>query len=237
MSKKTSKSGLVSAIVITVVLLALLNVCTFAIPFNKVDLGVHLVAYGCAEFVILAEMILVISQLFIEEDSNQKILGLPIIFSGYITTVIQLIVTAVFYLVNAFVRLPVWVVILVEVLIIGFGVIQIVKGFFFKTRNEQYHQDIANTKFMNEFRARLKALQKINKNENIEKALSDLVDTALGSDPVTNDKTIDSESELLSLLQELDESIKDGSETDAREAITKTKNALLERNVLCNAGK
>ena len=237
MSKKTSKSGVISAIVITVVLLALLNVCTFAIPFNKVDLGVHFAAYGCAEFVILVEMILVISQLFIEEDSNQKILGLPIIYFGYVTTVLQLMITAVFYLVNAFVALPAWVIILVEVLIIGFGVIQIAKGFFFKTRNEQYHQHIANTKFMDEFRARLKALQKINKNENIEKALSDLVDTALGSDPVTNDKTVDSESKLLSLLQELDESIKDGSETDAREAITKIKNALLERNVLCKAGK
>ena len=237
MSKNTSKSGIIAAIVIIVVFLALLNICTFTIPFNKVDMGVHFTAYGCAEFVILAEVIFAISQLFLEEDRNQKILGLPIIYSGYVTTVIQIMATAIFYLVNAFIALPVWIVILTEAVIIGFGAIQIAQGLFFKARNEQYHQDIANTKFMDEFRARLKALQKINRNENTEKALSDLVDIALGSDPVTNDKTIDSEGELLSLLQELDEAIKDGSETDTREAIIKTKNALLERNVLCKAGK
>ena len=90
---------------------------------------------------------------------------------------------------------------------------------------------------MDEFRARLKALSKINKIESVQKTLEDLLDIALGSDPVTNEKTVDSESELLSLLQELDESIKDGSEAGARAAIGKTKNALLERNVLCKAGK
>ena len=90
---------------------------------------------------------------------------------------------------------------------------------------------------MDEFRARLKALSGINKNENIEKVLMDLLDIALGSDPVTNDKTIDSESELLSLLQGLDDAIKNGSEDEARDIIEKTKNALLARNVLCKTGK
>lgn len=237
MNKRTSKSGAVMVIVIVFVLIALLNVFTFAIPFNKVDIAVHFTVYGCAEFVLIAEMILIISQIFMEEKPNQKVIGLPIIYFGYVTVVIQLLATAIFYLTNAFVALPLWVVIVIECLIIGFGTIQITNGFFFKARNEEYHENVANTKFMNEFRARLKGLQKINKNENIEKVLSDLVDIALGSDPITNDKTVDSESELLSLLQELDEAIKDGSEEDTRLAIEKTKNALLERNVLCKAGK
>lgn len=237
MNKRTSKSGAVMVIVIAFVLIALLNVFTFAIPFNKVDTAVHFTVYGCAEFVLIVEMILIISQIFMEEKPNQKVIGLPIIYFGYFTVVIQLLATAIFYLTNAFIALPLWVVIVIECLIIGFGTIQITKWFFFKARNEEYHENVANTKFMYEFRARLKALQKINKNENIKKVLSDLVDIALGSDPITNGKTVDSESELLSLLQELDEAIKDGSEKDTRLAIEKTKNALLERNVLCKAGK
>ena len=237
MNKNTSKSGVASVIVISVVLLALLNVCTFAIPFNKVDLRSHFTAYGCAEFVILAEMILVISQMFLEDNPNQKVLGLPIIFFGYVTLGIQLLVTAIFYLLNAFFALPVWIIVVVECFVIGFGAIQVVKGFFFKARNAEYHENIANTKFMDEFRARLRALSRINKNKNIEKVLDDLLDISLGSDPITNDKTVDSESELLSLLQELDDSIKNGSEDEARDIIEKTRNALLERNVLCKAGK
>ena len=133
--------------------------------------------------------------------------------------------------------MPVWIVVIVEAFIIAYLVIQMAKGFFFKRRVIEYQEHAANTKFMDEFRARLKAIVAINNNENIEKELRALLDLALGSDPVTNDKTLDSESELLSCLQELDEAVKSGSEDDSRAVITKTKNTLLERNVLCKAGK
>lgn len=237
MKNKNNKNGIITTIVITVVVLILLNVCTFVIPFNKINMVAHFTVYGCAEFVILAEMALILTQMFGCDDSNQRLISLPIAFFGYATTAIQILVTAIFYLANAFVEVPTWVVIIVECIIIGFGIIQIAKGFFFKSRNAEYHENIANTKFMDEFRARLRALRRINKNENIEKVLDDLLDISLGSDPITNDKTIDSESELLSLLQELDDAIKNGSEDEARDIIERTRNALLERNVLCKAGK
>ena len=237
MENKSNKNGIIATIVITAVVLILLNVCTFVIPFNKIDMGVHFTVYGCAEFVILAEMALFLTQQFGCDDSNQKISSLPIAFFGYVISAIQILVTAGFYLANAFVKVPVWVVVIVECILIGFGIVQIAKGFFFKARNAEYHENLANTKFMDEFRARLRALSRINKNENIEKVLDDLLDVSLGSDPVTNDKTVDSESELLSLLQELDDAIKNGSEDEARDIIEKTRNALLERNVLCKAGK
>ena len=237
MNGKNNKNGIITTIVITAVVLILLNVCTFVIPFNKIDMAVHFTVYGCAEFVILAEMILTLTQMFGGNDSNQKIISLPITFFGYVIAAVQILITVIFYLTNAFVEIPAWVVIIVECILIGFGIVQIAKGFFFKAKNLEYHENVANTKFMDEFRARLKALSGINKNGNIEKVLMDLLDIALGSDPVTNDKTIDSESELLSLLQGLDDAIKNGSEDEARDIIEKTKNALLERNVLCKTGK
>lgn len=237
MKNKINKNGIITTIVIAAVALMLLNVCTFVIPFNKIDMSVHFTVYGCAEFVVLAEMVLILTQMFGGDESNQKIISLPIVFWGCVTAAIQFFVTAGFYLANAFVEIPVWVVVIVECVLIGFGVAQVAKGFFFKARNAEYHENVANTKFMDEFRARLKALSRINKNENIQKILEDLLDISLGSDPVTNDKTVDSESELLSLLQELDDAIKNGSEEDTRDIIEKTRNALLERNVLCKAGK
>lgn len=237
MNSKNNKNGMITTIVITIVILVLLNVCTFVIPFSKVDLGVHFTVYGCTSFVIVAEMILILTQMFGNDNLNQKIISLPITFYGYIVTALQILATIVFYLVNAFVQIPIWIVIIVECILIGFGVIQIAKGFFFKTKNYEYHQNVANTKFMDEFRARLKVLAKINKNESLEKPLEDLLDISLGSDPITNDKTVDSENELLSLLQILDDSVKNGSEERTIELIEKTKNALIERNYLCKTGK
>ena len=237
MSKKNNRSGIVTTVVITAVILALLNVCTFAIPFNKIDLAVHLTAYGCAEFVFLAEMVIILTQFFTGEDSNQKILSLPIVFFCCVTAAIQALATFVFYLTNAFVQLPIWIVIIVECVILGLGIIQITKGFFFKVRNKEYHESKASTVFMDEFRAELKVLNRINKNENISRPLEDLLNIALGSDPVTNDKTAEKEKELHELLSELNEVMKSGSEEKCREAIEKTKNTLIERNALCKMGK
>lgn len=234
---KSSKSGIKATLIIYAVLIVLLTVCTFAIPFPKLDDGVLITSYVCAVVMTIAEGSLALSLLFNEGNLNQRVLSLPILFSGYVALVLQVIATLAFYVCNAFIKLPIWIVILVECLLFGYLIIQLAKGFFFKDRNREYHDRAANTKFMDEFRARLKAIVAINSNENIKKELEDLLDVAKGSDPVTNDKTMDSESELLSDLQELDEAIKSGSEDEARAVIKKTKNTLLERNVLCKTGK
>ena len=234
---KSSKSGIRATLIIYAVLIVLLTVCTFAIPFPKLDNAVLIASYVCAVVMTIAEGSLALSLLFNEENLNQRVLSLPIIFSGYVALALQIVATIVFYVCNAFVKLPIWIVIVAECLLFGYLIIQLAKGFFFKDRNREYHNRAANTKFMDEFRARLKAIVAINSNDNIKKELEDLLDTAKGSDPVTNDKTMDSESELLSELQELDEAIKSGSEEEARAAIEKTKNTLLERNVLCKTGK
>ena len=237
MGYRTSKSGLKATIIIYSVLAVVLTVCTFAIPFPKQDDAAWALSYVFAMVVLVAELILTLTQIFQETDDNQKILGLPIVYSGYIALIVQLLATVVFYICNAFIKLPIWIIIVVEVVILGYFAIQIAKGYFFKNRNAEYHVNNANTKFMDEFRARLKAIMAINKIENIERELQDLLDVAAGSDPVTNDKILASESELLSDLVELDETIKNGSEETAREVIEKTKNTLYERNALCKAGK
>ena len=235
--KHTSKAGIKATLIIYAALIVLLTVCTFAVPFEKNSQSVLIVSYVCAVLMIIAEGSLALALFFKDESLNQKVLALPILYSGFVAMAIQIVATIAFYVCNAFVNVPIWIVIVVECLLFAYFVIQLAKGFFFKGRNAEYHENVANTKFMDEFRARLKAIVAINKNKNIEKVLEDLLDAAKGSDPVTNDKTLDSESELLSDLQELDEVIKAGSEEEARRIIEKTKTTLLERNALCKAGK
>lgn len=237
MNTKSSKAGIIATLVIYFTLIALLSVCTFAIPFPKLDNGVLITAYVCSVAMIIIEGTLTLTILFKEEEGNQRILGLPIVYYGYIALLIQIIATVIFYICNAFVVMPIWIIIIVECVIYAFLTIQIVKGFFFAKRNVEYHTNISNTKFMDEFRARLKAIVSINKNENIAKVLENFLDDARASDPVSNEKTLDSESELLSLLQELDESVKEGSEEAARDVLIRMKNTLLERNALCKLGK
>ena len=234
---RRAKSGVIVTTIITVVLLALLNVFTFAVPFPRVSEVSHYVNYGIASGVLIAQGVIFALTMFGEQNPEQRVLGLPIIHSGFVALGMQLLASAAFFAANAFIDLALWIVVVVEAIIIGYMVICVSKGFFFKSHVKAFKESEKNTKFMDEFRARLKALCAINRIETISRQLEDLFDTARGSDPVTNDKTLDSESELLSLLQDLDEAIKAGNEDDSREIITRMNNTLMERNALCKAGK
>ncbi|MBO4694803.1 MAG: hypothetical protein J5656_02620 [Clostridia bacterium] len=235
--EKKSSIGIVSTCIIMAVLLILLSLITWVVPFKKLDNSVLIVSYVMAFIMICVDGLLIILQIFNQKDKNKRILGLPIIYFGMIALAIQIIVTTLFYILNAFVIVPIWVIIIVEAFVYAFLVLQTVKGFFFKKRIEEFKENNANTHFMDEFRMRLKAIVSINNNKNIEIPLQDLLDTALASDPITNDKTIDSENELLSYLQELGVKIKEGTEEDAKIIIKKTLDTLIERNALCKIGK
>lgn len=237
MLNNTSKNGIKATLIIYFVLIILLSVCTFVIPFPRTNNGSLVAAYIGAVMMIIAEGSLALTVLFKEEELDKRILDLPIIYSGYIILIIQLMATIIFYICNAYMNLPTWIVIVTECFLFGAFVIQVVKGFFFKNRIIEYRDNIVNTKFMDEFRARLKAIVAINENMEASKDLQDLLEIANGSDPITNDRTIDSENELLSDLQELDEAVKSGSEESIKIVINKTKNTLLERNALCKVGK
>lgn len=233
---KKSKATFVATVIILGVLLVVLNVVTFVAPIPKVNNSVFYTSYGFAEGLILAEGILVLTQLGYNMP-ERRVLGLPIIYSGFLAMLAQAIVTFVFYLTNAFVAIPIWVVIVIECLLVGFFTIQITLGFLFKAKTAEYKQTTSDTRFMDEFRARLGVLVSINKNDAIAKDLEELQELARGSDPVSNEKTIDSEENLLNMLGDLDRSIKQGNEVEVRKEIASVRDALIERNIFCKAGK
>lgn len=236
--KKTRSSGILAVIIITLVAIGILSTLTFAIPFVKFNVAILVTSYVCAVVMILLTGAVALSGFFLERNKNQAILSLPIFRNMSIACTVQLIATITFYVLNAlFEFIPIWTLIVTEVLIYGVALVFFMMGYFFKKRNEEYHARQANTKVIDEVRARLRALNTINKIDAVSKELQDLLETSHGSDPISNERTIDSESELLSNIQELDEAIKSNQEAEAREAIEKTKNTLLERNALCKLGK
>ena len=235
--KKRAKSGVLATSIITAVLIGLLSVITFAVPFNRLSLVSHYLNFGLACFVLLAQAVIFAITMFGEKDAKQRVMGLPIIYTGFVALGFQLIVSAIFFLANAFVELAPWIVIVVEAVVIAYLTISVTKGFFFKSHSKTFSETEFKTQFMDDFRARLKAMCAVNSIDGISKTLEDLYETARGSDPISNEKTMESEAELLSLLQELDSAIKAGNESDSRSILVKMKNTLSERNALCKTGK
>lgn len=154
-----------------------------------------------------------------------------------IINIFQIVFLIIACVVNSYINMPLWIDIVVECIIIGLFIIQISKGLFFKSRNAEYHENVTNTAFMDKFRSDLKIICSINKMSNIQNELNDLLDIALGSDPVTNDKTIELESELMLLIKELNSNIKENSFDNTNKTLINIREILIERNNICKTGK
>ena len=233
-----AKNGIITTTVITLVLVILFNVIFFAIPIPVCSGHAHWINYGMTSFVLGAQGVIFAVTMFGEKDAQARVLGIPVIYSGFVTLGVQLLISGTFLLINAFVGLPFYVVVIVEALILAYMIINFAKGFFFRSHAQSLNESTDKaTAFMDIFRARLQALSAINQIESIARPLEDLTDIARGSDPMTNEYTLASESKLLELLQKLDDSIKAGDEEDSVEILVAMRNTLLERNALCKVGK
>lgn len=237
MRSETNKSGIVATSVITALLLAILSAVTFVIPFPKADWACLLVVYCCAAFMTLAEGVLTIALFFGKGDKHRKVLGLPIVYSGLIAVLVQLCISAAFYVWSAFALVPLWIPIVVEVLLYCVVAVQLALGFFFKGRSEEYHKSKADTSWMDALRAEAKVLVSIHKEGELGKALEEFYDLAKGSDPVGNEKTLEAEKRIDALLSEFKNVSDDGSLEKEIELVGKMVFALKERNALCKLGK
>ena len=166
--KKNNKTGIIATIIITVALLAALSVITWAIPMPNKGTPAFITAYVCAMVLILAEGILTIVVLFRGEELNKKILGLPILYFGMVAVIMQLVLSTIFFIVNAFVRIPDWIIIVLEVLLILVVIIQVTIGFFFQQRVKEFKNGKEQTSFVNMLRAKIQIVVTNNSNKELQ---------------------------------------------------------------------
>ena len=236
MESKASKAALILYGVIFLVLIIVLNVVSFAIPFPHQSEDVFITEYVLAEIVIVLEGVLLLFQTGAQSAKN-KVMGLPMVWAGFLGMIAQAILTAVFYAVNAFVAVPLWAVWVLEVVLLGYFIVQVTMGYFFKARSEEYRQHLENTEFMDGLRARLKVLASANKVASASRGLEDLYDTARGSDSVTSDASKPAEDEIAGELAQLEKSVSEGNEAEIHRGIEEMRNLLAKRNALAKAGK
>lgn len=236
MENKTSKAAVALYGIIFLVLIVVLNVVSFAIPFPHQSEDVFITEYVLAEIVIVLEGVLLLFQTGSQSAKN-KVMGLPMVWAGFLGMVAQVILTAVFYAVNAFVALPLWIVWVLEVVLLGYFIVQVTMGYFFKARSEEYREHLENTEFMDGLRARLRVLVSANKVASLSHELEDLYDTARGSDSVTGEASRQTEEELDQELSKLEKSVSEGNEAEIRKDIEEMRNLLAKRNALAKAGK
>ena len=236
---RTNKTGIIATTIITLALLAILSVISWAIPFPNHFSGTFIAAYVFAMIMVLLAGILILVVLFLEKDRNQKILGLPIIHFAITFAVVQVVISIIFYVINSLVEhVPAWIVILIESLILVITIILVTFGFFFKERTKDFKNSAEKTRTMDLVKAKMEIATGINKDESVKRRLEDLNYSIKGSDPVTNDMCASAEIKLLDLVDQLKEMLEGSpSSQEVLELALKIENALKERNTLCKAGK
>ena len=235
MKDKQTKNSILLVVSINIVFLIVLNIFAFVVPFNKNNLLIHYLSYGFCELVIILECLLML--LTISSGKEKRVFGLPLIYNCWIAIGIQSILTIITFILNAFINIYLWLFITIEVIFICLFILQALIGLYFKGRSNDYTNNKRKNEFMDTLRWRLKSLQSINKNSNIENSLQELVEKAIGSDPISNEGTFEIEEEILSNLNELDINIKESKEDETISLINKLSDLLNERNILCKSSK
>ena len=80
MKNNINKYGAILSIIITAVLIIILNVCVFVIPFTQINEKVFYFTYACTMITITSLFVISITQVFLEKNSNQKIFFFVFIF-------------------------------------------------------------------------------------------------------------------------------------------------------------
>ena len=216
-----------------VILLAVFSVIAFVIPFPKNT--AFWIAYICGVFAILFQLYIFKSS-FGKEDARSRFYGFPIARLGIYYLVIQLIFSIAEIALSKI--LPVWVVIIINILILAFALIGCITTE--TMRDEIVRQDgklkesVFNIRELQSISATL--VDQCSDGE-LKQSLKKLAEGFRYSDPLSSDKTKALEAELQTKIGELQQAITDGDTDGAKELCEKLAGSLRERNRVCAINK
>ena len=231
LDKKAKSTIAVYAIILLVYILAFLIV-----PFNKC-------AASWISFVFT--IIAFASSLFIcgiafkaKETLVSKIYGFPIFRVGAIYAIVQLIIGVIICVIGAFVVVPYWVALLLSVLFLGAAAIGVIITDNTRDLIEEIDDSVkVETKNVTYFQINIAGIVDDCENPEVKSDLEALNQLFEFSDPVTNEKTKESEEKIETMLAELKARVVADSTDDVKVLIKKIANALNERNRICKATK
>ena len=206
----------------------------FAIPFVKA--GAFWPGYIFGVIAIAAQYPLYMIAFRKGSDVRSKFYGFPIIRLGLVYLVIQLILSVIFMATAAVA--PAWIAILLSILLacaIGVGYIAASA-----TRDEVERQDTIlkkNVDLMRGLQSKTANMVTLTEDPELRKALSVFADKVKYSDPVSNDRIAEAESNLYAAVNELENAVIDGDKDNAIVLCRRADALLSERNRLCRLNK
>ena len=234
---KRNKFGLISVFVAALILLVILNIVTWVIPFNIVSLAVLITTYVCTTVMIIIAASFIAIEFFSDKYFKHVVLGIPLFGAILIAVGLQILACIGFYLANAYVLVAEWIIIIVEILIYGYLIISVSIGYFFKHRAIQSEHSVFKTKTIEGIRDNILYIKNLNKNSNITADLNDLYELIRFSDKISNIHTAEIENTIIEEVNKLESLIASSSEEEIRTQINHLVDLINKRNVICKNHK
>lgn len=222
-------------IMILVVVFVAFSIAVFMIPFKK---GITFWISYIFETIALALQIPIFKLAFDNADElKSRVLGFPVFRVGYIYLGIQTIVSIIlFSLGTIFTSLPVWISVVVCVLILATSLICSNVANIAREEVQRVEQvQKKDTSVMMKLRSTTATLAVTIEDSSLRNPMQSLAEEFRFSDPVSSEMTADIETELSSMVEQIQQKIQNNSITADDINVLRTK--LSQRNAICKASK
>lgn len=219
---------------VLIILLAVLTVVAFAVPFVKNE--VFWVSYFFVLLAIGLQGYAIYTAFSREKSATSKLYGFPVARVGFVYLLVQIIASLIFMALATI--LPLWIVIVVSILALGAAGV----GFITTDamREEILRQDTVLKKDVSAMRSiQSKTRMLVSQCEDLalNTELRTLSEAVQYSDPVSSERLQEIEYELTQLIDELQKAVVEQEYDAARMLVSKAIDTLAERNRLCKIYK
>lgn len=225
------KKKMTSVLAVYAIVLIMYSVVFFVIPFEKT--ATMWATYIFAVLALIAGPGIVLLAFQKGETLKSKVYGFPILRLGVLYAVIQLVFSIIVCLINSFVDVPVWIVIVISILGMGCVAIGLIAADNTRDVIEQQEAETEQQiKTSKQFRIDIDGIVDLCEDDKVKAQLMKLSEEIRYSDPISAPELEELEAKILDELEQLREIVADDAET----AILKTKKIaglVADRNRRC----
>lgn len=234
---KKSNKRLISTVAIFGILLLVYVLLVTVIPFKKT--GASWIAFSFGIVSILACCGISLFAFMKGKTFISKIYGFSIFKLGVIYLASQMATSLVLFVVGAFVKVPGWIALLINIILLAFCAIGLLVAENTRDAVEEIDDQYKEkTKTVKTFNIGVEYLVDIAQDPELRKKLEDLADEFKYSDPVSSEATEDLEDKIKVEIANLKDMIVEGADvSDITPKITQIKNLLSARNRICKNSK
>ena len=226
----------IRGLIIGGIFLVVFNLIAFLVPFPHG--GLFWVGYIFGMIAILAQAPIWMIAFRGAESARSKFYGIPIARIGVIYIVVQLIFSFIAMGLAWVPVVPAWPFIIVSLLLLAAAALGTIATDI--TREEIVRQDVQikrDVSKMRELQSLGNSLVRQCEDAAAKAELQKLSDALRFSDPVSSDATVESETELKQLMEELQNAMLDGDTAGISGLCKQAQNVLAERNRICKLNK